>query len=152
MDNIITNVALISINETMVVQLVSFLIFLFIMNRIMFRPLRNAMDDRRDYIARIQSDIKKADKGYDDVSDQIRKQESAARAEALAINAEHESAGTVEAVNITGSMREEIAVLRKKTEAEVNAQLVEARKTIQKESEILAATIMEKVLERRLSS
>ena len=41
---IISNIALISINETLVVQLISFLIFLFIINRIMFRPLRTGHD------------------------------------------------------------------------------------------------------------
>lgn len=149
---IITNVALISINETLVVQLVSFLIFLFIMNRIMFRPLRDAADRRREYIDKIQSGIRSAEKGYDDVSDRIREQEEAAKTEALFINKEQEEAATVEAASIIGSMREEIAALREKTEAEVNAQLEEARKTIEKESSALAMSIMENVLERRLSS
>ncbi len=149
---IITNVALISINETVVVQLVSFLIFLFIMDRIMFRPLRGAADRRREYIDKIQSDIRNAEKGYDDVSDQIKKQEYAARTEALDFNREQEETAAREADGITGSMREEIVALRKKTESEVNAQLKEARKTIEKESSALAMSIMEKVLERRLSS
>ena len=43
---IITNIALISINETLIVQLLSFLIFLFIINRVMIRPLRGVMSDR----------------------------------------------------------------------------------------------------------
>jgi len=43
---IVSNVALISINETMVVQLISFLIFLFVINRVMFRPLRESMHER----------------------------------------------------------------------------------------------------------
>ena len=36
---IVSNVALISINETLVVQLISFLIFLFVINRIMFSSI-----------------------------------------------------------------------------------------------------------------
>ncbi len=149
---IISNVALISINETLVVQLVSFLIFLFIMNRVMFRPLRNVADQRREYIDQLQSDIQNAEKGYDDVSDRIKRRESAARSEALDVNREQEDAATGEAASIVGAMREEILALRKKTESEVNAQLAEARKTIEKESSALAMSIMEKVLERRLSS
>ncbi len=149
---IITNVALISINETLVVQLVSFLIFLFIMNRIMFRPLRNAADQRREYIDKIQSDIRSAEKGYDDVSDRIKQQEDAARTEARDFNREQEEAAAGEAAGITASMREEILALRNKTESEVNAQLEEAGKTIEKESSALAISNKEKMLERRLSS
>ena len=52
---IISNVALISINETVVVQLLSFLLFLYIMNRIMFRPLRNVMAQREDHLKQIQA-------------------------------------------------------------------------------------------------
>ena len=43
---IISNIALISINETLIVQLISFLIFLFVINRIMFRPLRKTVGPR----------------------------------------------------------------------------------------------------------
>ena len=36
---IVSKIALITINETLVIQLVSFLIFLFVINRMMFRPV-----------------------------------------------------------------------------------------------------------------
>ena len=54
---IVSNIALITINETLIVQLVSFLLFLFIINRIMFRPLRKVMTERSTYIETLQREI-----------------------------------------------------------------------------------------------
>lgn len=68
---IISNIALISINETLVVQLISFLIFLFIINRIMFRPLRQVMIERENHMEKINLDIVDAGKSLDRITDQI---------------------------------------------------------------------------------
>ena len=51
---IVSNVALISINETFLVQLISFLIFLFIINRVMIRPLRGVMREREEYVEKLK--------------------------------------------------------------------------------------------------
>ena len=61
---IISNIALISINETVIIQVISFLIFLYIINRIMFRPLRNVMADRENHIKMLQQDIVAAEKKW----------------------------------------------------------------------------------------
>ena len=76
---IISNVALISINETLIFQIISFLIFLFIINRIMFRPLRKVMTERETYIENIQKDIVDAEKRFENLKSQIQAQEKAVR-------------------------------------------------------------------------
>ena len=62
---IISNIALISINETLIVQVISFLIFLYIINRIMFRPLRSVTAERENHIKGIQKDIVEAENKLD---------------------------------------------------------------------------------------
>ena len=149
---IVSNVALISINETLVVQLVSFLIFLFIINRIMFRPLRNTMAERDFYLEEMAADIGDAEKGYENALLKIESQESDARTAALALSREREADGNAEAGRIFETARAEIAELKIQAEAEVAATLAEARESVQASSEALAIAIMEKVLERRLAS
>ena len=80
---IVPNVALISINETLVFQVISFLIFLFIINRVMFRPLRNVMAERDRHIENLKKDTQDAQKKFESITDRISEQESAARKEAL---------------------------------------------------------------------
>jgi F-type H+-transporting ATPase subunit b len=53
---IVSNIALITINWTLFHQLIAFLIFMFIMNRIMFRPIQRVMDERDNLIERINQE------------------------------------------------------------------------------------------------
>jgi F-type H+-transporting ATPase subunit b len=148
---IITNTALISINETLLVQVASFLIFLFVMNRLMFRPLRKTMSDRSRYVSDLEQDIDDAERDIARYSGQIEKQRAAARAEASAVTKELEEKGNQEAGKIVDAVVKEISVLKEATKKEIDAQVSEARKHIQKESATLSLQIMENVLDRRLS-
>jgi|SRR5210317_1582946 len=148
---IISNIALISINETFIVQIISFLIFLYIINRIMFKPLRSVMTDRENHIKSIQQDIVTADNKLAALADQIRAQESAVKSEASAQKASLEEAGGRRADDIFADTRKEIEAARDRAQTEVDAQLIEAKKHIKEESETLSLSVMEKVLNRRLS-
>ena len=141
---IISNIALISINETFIVQIISFLIFLYIINRVMFKPLRSVMADRENHIKSIQQDIATADNKLDALEDQVRAQESAVKSEALAQKASLEEAGGRRADDIFADTRKEIGAARESAQIEVDAQLFEAKKHIKEESEILALSVMER--------
>lgn len=148
---IISNVALISINETMVFQLISFLIFLFIINRIMFRPLRQTMREREDYVNRLHQDISEAKQTLQTEIEQSKIEEDAVRAAAFHVCGELEKTGTREAQEIMDAARAEIAELSRESNQKVKTRLDEARKSIEKEAGMLALKIMEKVLERKVA-
>jgi len=149
---IISNTALISINETMIIQLVSFLIFLFFINRIMFRPLKESMEERDTYISNLDRDILNTKKEMDDILKDLKKKEKTAREEAHEVRIGLEEEGSRKALEIHDNLMKAISDLRQKTEADVMQQITAARQHLQKESESLAVTIMEKVLNRRLTS
>jgi len=149
--HIISNIALITINETLFVQLLSFLIFLFIINRIMFRPLQNVMNERVNYMDKIKVDTVDAIRELEDLTKKLKVQESKVRAQAFGLMIELEESGSAKSAEIFASTRQEIEAIKEKTETEINVQISEARKHIQKESEALAIDIMEKLLDRRLA-
>jgi F-type H+-transporting ATPase subunit b len=149
---IISNIALITINSTLFHQLIAFLIFLFIINRIMFRPLRNVMAERNSVIEKIQLDTKNAGDTLERLNDELKERESKVRSEALQVQHELEETGNQQSDEIMQSTLHEIELLREKNEASVKAQITEARKHLKKESETLAQNIMEKLLGRRLAS
>ncbi|MBW1837648.1 MAG: hypothetical protein JRF71_09210 [Deltaproteobacteria bacterium] len=148
---IISTIGLITINETLIVQLVSFLIFLYIINRIMFRPLRGIMRERDSYIEEFKIDIADAGNELKVLADQLKDRESAVKKEAFALKEEREKSGSRQAEEIFDTTREKIQTLSKKAKSEVDAKIADARRSIQKESEALAASIMEKMLDRRLN-
>ena len=149
---IISTVALININETLIFQVISFLVFLFIINRIMFRPLRRVMNERETYIEDVQKDIVAAETRFEDLTHQIKAQEKAVRDEAFKQKDQLEAAGSEQADEIMASAREEIHTLRAEAQKEVAARITAAREHVQKESEDLAKHIIETVLHRSLNS
>ena len=113
---IISNVALISINETLWVQMLSFLMFLYIINRVMFRPLRGVMVERKDHIQQIKVDTGEAAKKYDELRKQIRSQEASVRKAAGKVSREREETGSKEAERILADVLEQINTVRKDAE------------------------------------
>ena len=148
---IVSNIALVSINETVFVQLISFLIFMYIMNRVMFRPLRDTMLKRDHHVKQIQDDITHQENQLQTLKDNINERESRVRSEALEMRKKLEDSGSQEAAAIISTTRQEIEVLRKKSAQDVDSKLSEARKSLKQESEGLVSDVMEKVLDRRLS-
>ncbi len=146
---IISNVALISINETLIVQVVGFLVFLFVINRIMFRPLRNVISDRDIHIERVKRDITQAQKEVASITSQIQQQDAANRKEALALRDDLEANGSQQAKEIFESVKKKIAADRQKVQQEIEVRLAEERKAVKKESEDLALNIIEKIIGRR---
>jgi F-type H+-transporting ATPase subunit b len=148
---IISNVALISINETLWVQMLSFLLFLYIMNRVMFRPLRGVMADRQDFIAQLKTDTVAIGRKYEELTKQISSQEASVRRAANKARREKEEAGSREAEKILAEVLAQIDRVRKDAEKEVARQVADARVQLAAETQTLATAIIEKVLERRIS-
>jgi F-type H+-transporting ATPase subunit b len=149
---IVSNIALISINATMFHQLIAFLVFLFIINRIMFRPLRSVMGERESFIEKIRLDTVDATKEFEHLTATLKAKESTVRSEAQDVRCAIEEQGGREAVEILESARQEISSIKTQAETAVDAQIAQARKKLRQESEALAINIMEKMLDRRLGS
>lgn len=148
---IISKMAMISINETLIVQIISFLIFLFIFNRIMIRPLRSVMADRANYIENVKNDIQGAQENVDRIAKQIQAQEAEVKNEAFKVKDELEEAGQQQAKKIFESAREEIAAANSRIKADIDAQLTKAKEDLQEESETLAVKMLENILDRRIT-
>jgi F-type H+-transporting ATPase subunit b len=151
MEIIATN-ALISINETFIVQLVSFLIFLYIMNRIMFRPLRSTMEQRDDYIDKVKADILAGRDNLDQLIRDLDTQRAQVIKEAEAVVHSIEAEGDHRASELIEAAREQVSALRQQTEKQVSDQVQQARQAIAGEVDAIAVSIMEKVIHRRLTS
>jgi F-type H+-transporting ATPase subunit b len=147
---IVTQTELVSINATMVVQVLSFLIFLFLIQRVMFRPLRATMDDRSTHLKRIEREIKTQETKLAELSSKMQKEAAALKAEAFLESEKIETAGKEKARSILEETREEIAAQQRKANDDVRSRIETVQQELAKEAETIATTIMEKILERRL--
>jgi F-type H+-transporting ATPase subunit b len=151
MEIIATN-ALISINETFLVQLVSFLIFLFIMNKTMFRPLISTMEQRDAYIDTVKEEILTGQEKLDQLVKDLAAQRAEVIKEADAAASSLEAQGDQQASELIEKARQQIVALRKESEAQVAQQVQQVRRTLTEEVEAVTVAVMEKVLHRRLSA
>jgi F-type H+-transporting ATPase subunit b len=150
MEVIQTN-ALISINATFVVQLVSFLIFMAIMNRLMFQPLRTVMAQRKFRVRKLREEIASAGEQLAAIETDLAEQKRAVREEAQAVNQALEAAAGEQVAAMFDETRAKTADLRRSAEGRIGTQLQVARGQVAEEARRLSTEIMQKVLQRRLS-
>ena len=147
---IVSNIVMVSINETLFIELISFLIFLFLINRIMFRPLQSVMRERDTHIDGLGQDIQSAQDKIADLNRQLDAQERAAIDEANRHRNELEDAAANQAHAILEESNKRINAIKAENKEFVDKQIAEARKTLGSEAERLAMEMMEKILDRRL--
>lgn len=148
---IVENIALISLNATLLTQAASFLIFLFLINRIMIRPLQATMRERENYIKDMESEIGQSNTALEEMNRELKASEAAVISEANAQREKLKDDGEQQAEEILGEARQEMYKVREDNEKLVNQEIAEARKHIASESEKLATTIMETILDRGVS-
>jgi F-type H+-transporting ATPase subunit b len=147
---IVSQTELVSINATMLIQVISFLIFLFIIRRIMFLPLRRTMEDRSAHIKQLRQEMKLQEKKLDEISAALKKEEKTLKAEAFLESEQRESAGKQEAKTILRQTREEIRTQQRKAVEDIRVRIEAGRQLLQDETEPLVAMIVEKILGRRV--
>lgn len=149
---IVNATALITINETFFVQLISFLLFMYILNKIMVRPLIDTIERRKGYFSDIKTDVEKAKSDIVKLNRELDKERSQILKEADAVNRRLDAEADHSASEQIASAVSQIAQLRQETDATVKAQLKAVRAQLAEEVDALSTTIMEKVLHRRLQS
>ncbi len=146
---IIETIALITINETLIFQLISFLLFLFILNRIMIRPLRRVMGERESLLERISQEITTTNQDYRDIEQQIEVQEAAARKAAFKIRDDIEASGHHLADDILTGTRKEINALKANARKETASRLAAARQEIEKEAAMISDRMIAALIGQR---
>ncbi|RJP41671.1 MAG: hypothetical protein C4548_09020 [Desulfobacteraceae bacterium] len=148
---VISTVALISINATLAAQLVSFLIFLFIINRLMFRPLQDVMGERERRIEDMRQEIEAADADMKQIFATLSDEEAKAKQDALLIQHKLEKEASQQSDVAFREVSAEIERLKAQTRQEVDRQILNVKQHLAEESLKLSKVIMEKALDRSLS-
>jgi F-type H+-transporting ATPase subunit b len=149
---IIKTTALITINETLWVQLIFFLIFLFLINRVMFRPVRRNMADREVHFLNLRQDIHLIKEEIDALSDQAEAEEGQLRTTARRSGEALREEGRKEAERLMRKALEDIRVIQQETEEQLEASLASARRQVAHESQELAVSIIQQFQPGRTSS
>jgi F-type H+-transporting ATPase subunit b len=144
-------IALISINATLIIQLLSFLIFLFIINRIMFKPLVEVQGSRESRMEAVRLQISEAEQTVARMIAELEQKELQAKDEAFERQKVLDADAQQQVNEIFDAVKAEIETLKVQTNRNVKAQIQNAREHLAAESKKLSRVIMEKTLDRRLT-
>jgi len=147
---IVTQSELVSINATLLVQAASFLIFLFLIERVMFRPLWRTVQDRRGYLHQLERDVKAKDRRLAEMTETLEKEAAALKEEAFRESDKLEASGKEEALGLIRQVRAEMTSRQNTAAAEIQRRVEGLQQQLAGEVEPLVARIIAKILDRRM--
>ena len=143
---------MISINATLLVQLIHFLLLLFIMNRLMLQPLLKLIREREAYTADSKSEIKEIEVKIGQLKEEFIARETDARKDAAKERADLMNDGIGEAEGYLTKSREEVSSIRQQADKEVEAEVSKTQPLLAGQASGLVTGIMEKIIGRRIEA
>jgi len=143
---------MISINATLLVQLIHFLLLLFIMNRLMLQPLLKLIREREAFTADTKSEIKDIEVKIGQLKEEFIAKENDARKDAARDRADILNVGMGEADGFLNTSREEVSSIRQQAEKEVEAEVTKTQPLLADQASTLVSGIMEKIIGRRIEA
>lgn len=141
---------MISLNATMAVQLILFLILLYVLNKMMIQPLHKLVLEREEHLAARKGELASAHESLKQVAADYKDRLRRAEMEARAAHAEVHRVASDDAQEILMDAQHQVTDLRHKVRDRVAQELDKARKDLKKQAETLSFDISQKVIGRRV--
>jgi F-type H+-transporting ATPase subunit b len=142
---------MISINATLVLQVVHLLILVFILNRLMFKPILKLVDERTGYIEKSKTEIRDLESEAERLQQEYLSLESQARKKASSESLELKKAGVAQVEAMIDESQKEVASIRQESEVKIESEFEKAQPSLQGEATVLAQEIVERLIGRRVT-
>ncbi len=143
---------LITINATLFLQVVHFLILVFILNRIMLRPVLKLVNDRESYTDNTKNEIEELELKTEQLKVEFISRENAARKDATEERADVRGLGMTKAEEFISESRKRVASIRVKASKEVEAEVNEVQPMLKDQAASLVGEIAEQIIGRRITA
>ena len=137
---------------TLILQLLQLLLLVWILNRIMFRPLLRLINDRDQHIEKIKQDVGNIERETTDLVNKNMAMEKDARLDAGEERARLRNEANSQMESIFEDTRKEMDMIMSEAEKEIDDQVEKARDVLRREAAVLAEEIIEKVIGRRVEA
>lgn len=143
---------MISVNATLFMQAIHFLLLIFILNRLMFRPILRVIEDRRQYIQEAMSKVVSIEEETTSLAEKYTNMEKTAIRDAGNESSRLRKEAMALAEKIFNETRNEVNSIRGRVGQEIDSKIAKARQSLEDEANILADTIIEKFTGRGISN
>jgi F-type H+-transporting ATPase subunit b len=141
----------ISVDWTLGLQFVNFIILLIVLNKLLYKPLTKIMAERREKIEGSHARAKNLQADIDEKMERYQQQLNEAKALANAERAKLKKAASEEEATMLAEAHEKATKRLQAIKDQVAAEAAEASKTLRKEAKSLAGQIATKILGRKLA-
>ena len=142
---------MISINATLVLQVAHLLLLVFILNRLMFKPILKLVNERTGYMEKSKIEITDLESEAERLKREYLSLENRARKKASSESLELKKAGVAQVEAMIDESQEEVASIRRESEIKIESEIGKARPSLQGEATVLAEEIVERLIGRRVA-
>ncbi len=139
---------MININETLIIQLVNFLLLMFLLNRLLFKPMLRVLDERRERTEGRRQAAEQRDAQAEAVWADYQEKIQQARVEADRIRSDLIRRAEAERQKIVEEAAAEAEKNVAQIRARIQAEARDARAVLEKDARALAGGIAERILGR----
>lgn len=141
---------MISIDYTLWVQMANFLILMFILNLLLYKPILGIIDKRKKQLQDTEEEIKRLNQSVEERMAAYEEKLRQAKMDAVVKKQEIIKEGAERAKSIIDAAKGEIPGMMEKFHGEMNREVDEARRTLTNQSKKISVEIAEKLLGRSL--
>ena len=142
---------MVSLDYSLGIQIINFIVLIFILNRLLYKPLLGMLDKRKQQFAESEAEIKRLQETVEQKMAAYEEKLRQAKATAIEQKKEIIRQGAETAKEINDAARAEIPGLMEQFQSRMEREIDAAKRTLAGQSQRLSVEIAEKVLGRRLS-
>jgi F-type H+-transporting ATPase subunit b len=142
---------MIDIDWTLFVQILNFLVLVFLLNLVLFRPIRKIIQARQARLASFEEDITGLAGNRQGILGQVDEQLTAARREGLGLREGLRQEGSQAENSLLEQVKKEVDAQWTKVEAKIKKDVGKAREALSAQAQDFAMALATKILGRKLS-
>jgi F-type H+-transporting ATPase subunit b len=142
---------MIDIDWTLYAQIINFLLLVFLLNVVLFRPIRNALRERQAKLLAQEAEINLLTDQGRSLEDEIKEKLAAARREGVGTREAIKQEGAQAEASLLEEVKRQVEVEWATVEKKIKADMAKARKTLQTQAQSFAQLLATKILGRELS-
>jgi F-type H+-transporting ATPase subunit b len=141
---------MVDIDSTVFIQLVNFLILIWILNQVLYKPILRMLDRRKEILAKAQEEVKSVQETIDRRVAEYEEKIRAAKLEAMGQKGDLAKEGAQAAKVITDKAKGEISGMMGEFQAKLEKELASVRELLRNQTQRISSEIAEKVLGRSI--
>jgi len=142
---------MIKFDWTLFAQIANFLVLVFLLNMVLFRPIRKGLRDRQASLAAHEAEANRLSELSQGLTEEIKENLAAARREGIGQKEGLRQEGAQGEASLLEAVKQEVDAQWTRVEKKIKEDMAKARKSLKAQAQSFAQSLAEKILGRELS-